>query len=343
MSFFFSKYPIFISHKRQNGQATPEATLIKEFLIKKFQFDVFMDVQESFLNEFPKTLHDKIQACKVFILIIPSQMDTDFLCDPNGWVHEEIRQALWQNYFEKIKIIPIAFEKNFHWPSKENLGNIAKISDFDTLYFDTNDNKNSIKRVYKAINYKWYSPFRWKRCISALLACLLIVFIGIRISVDPIDRYLKKLEQTDSFDNISKFYSKEFYKLNEWYINKIPQNKKNIELNNRYNECLVKSNIRMLIFCYITISLDTSTDSTQETEYINELVDKCYTNNDNTILINLYNNQKAIETYLQFASQVIKTLENESSLKKLDENEQKALLALYMHYFAPKTPSNNKQ
>ena len=123
----------------------------------------------------------------------------------------------------------------------------------------------------------------------------------------------------------------------------IPQNKKNIELNNRYNECLVKSNIRMLIFCYITISLDTSTDSTQETEYINELVDKCYTNNDNTILINLYNNQKAIETYLQFASQVIKTLENESSLKKLDENEQKALLALYMHYFAPKTPSNNKQ
>lgn len=79
MGIFLNKHKIFVSHKRENGDASADALLIKDYLDKKFLLHTFMDVHEDTLGEFPQRLKEEINSSQTFIFIIPSDGNISFL------------------------------------------------------------------------------------------------------------------------------------------------------------------------------------------------------------------------------------------------------------------------
>lgn len=134
--FFLKQTQAFISHKRMNGQASPEAILIKNALDTDATFNAFMDVREEYIGQFPNKLREKILSSRVFLLILPTTNDISFLFNKGNWVRKEISIALSINEIkdDSIKIIPIAFNKDFTWPDKNELEEISPIVDYNIFY-----------------------------------------------------------------------------------------------------------------------------------------------------------------------------------------------------------------
>lgn len=171
----FNKCSVFISHKRNEGKVSFDATWFESALLEK-GFKVFMDVHEDYIGNFPKVLAEKVKSSNVFLLVLPSDRDLNYLCDEKNWVHKEILYALRKvEYDEKlIRILPVSFKNNITFPPKEKLGEIAAISDFSILYCDINDQERSKQKLYKAIGYKSCKfSYTWKTIIFLIL-CLLV-------------------------------------------------------------------------------------------------------------------------------------------------------------------------
>lgn len=171
----FNKCSVFISHKRNEGKVSFDATWFESALLEK-GFKVFMDVHEDYIGNFPKVLAEKVKSSNVFLLVLPSDRDLNYLCDEKNWVHKEILYALRKvEYDEKlIRILPVSFKNNITFPPKEKLGEIAAISDFSILYCDINDQERSKQKLYKAIRYKSCKfSYTWKTIIFLIL-CLLV-------------------------------------------------------------------------------------------------------------------------------------------------------------------------
>lgn len=219
----FNRLPIFISHKRDNGQASVEARMINDTLDREKKFKVFFDGNEPYLGEFPVKLEEEIRQCKVFILVLRKNQPLDYLKDKNNWVHKEIKTALdVRMYIDKgIKIIPISMDKNIKFPPKDELGEIGQITDFDIIYYDTNDIYAS-KKLYNAIGYPGSSYYVNKRSIGALLIliilfifCYMLIAKKINLYDKTIDLYKRDLKTFKEFynPNIEVEISHEYYTL----------------------------------------------------------------------------------------------------------------------------------
>lgn len=161
MGLLFNKCRIFISHKRKNGQATPDTILIKDIFKQKWYFKPFIDVHEDTLGNFPDELRNRIEGSNVFVLVIPSNGDVSFLYDTTNWVYKEVHHALLTNLLtptkkdkksDKIQILPVTTLQNFKWP-QDPLPGIDKLKNYDVRYVDTS-NPNFKERLQNAIKFK---------------------------------------------------------------------------------------------------------------------------------------------------------------------------------------------
>lgn len=198
MKSLFKKLPIFISHKRDNGQSSSDAILIHTLLQQNKKFNPFIDVYEGYLADFPTTLEEKIKESKVFILILPKGKALDYLKDNGNWVHKEIKIALdAKSSNNDIKIIPISLDRNIKFPTKEELGDIAKIADYDIVYYDPN-NEYSYKKLYKAIGYSNFNYYFNVRSLVILALIIIAAFILLsgNLKENPLDETIA-LHQRD--------------------------------------------------------------------------------------------------------------------------------------------------
>ena len=173
----FYKCSIFISHKRDEGKVTLDAIWFANALKEKNTYSIFLDVREDYIGNFPKVLSEKIKKSNIFLLVLPSNRDFKYLCDKNNWVHKEILYALKKIEYDEnsIKILPVSFKENVTFPPKEDLGEIAAISDYSILYCDINNQEYSKQKLYKAIGYKpWKFYSFWTTFIF-----ILFLFIGL--------------------------------------------------------------------------------------------------------------------------------------------------------------------
>lgn len=174
MNLLFDYHRIFISHKRENGDASSDALLIKQILDKRFLFKTFIDIHQDTTGEFPRLLKEKVMNTQTFILLIPYNGDVSFLYDSNGWVYKEVNYALNKYILsadrkDRVQILPITFSNSFEWPNDIPHG-ISKICDFDICKLHRND-KPSItqEKLLKAIRY---NPLK---CFNVKIVALLIV------------------------------------------------------------------------------------------------------------------------------------------------------------------------
>lgn len=279
---------IFISHRRNNGQATTEAILIKNLLAKDTVSRVFMDVTEDYLGPFPKTLKEKIFQSDTFILILPKAQNYDYLCDPDNWVYKEIAYALtFKDTINKpSRIIPVVFDRDFVFPPKEKLGDIADITDYSFIYFDTNS-KDSAEKLIRATGVMHRSTKNWIYALGITLVILLGVFIFFLIPSNHTEeleseyRYPASIEfvnQIDRFRTFNSFtdscgsYTKDYL---AWYLSELNTNK-DPAINAEFNKVYVKEySIRLIVFAYLALTardLSIELDKTLSEELIN----KCY-------------------------------------------------------------------
>lgn len=103
-------YDIFISYRKDGGRDT--ARSIKQQLQLLGYNNIFFDYNSIRDGFFDTQILDAIYSCKNFLLLLtPESMDR---CANEGdWVAREIRTALKYN----CKIIPMAVQSNFPWPS----------------------------------------------------------------------------------------------------------------------------------------------------------------------------------------------------------------------------------
>ena len=93
------------------------------------------------------------------MLILPTSNDISFLFNKGNWARKEISIALSINEIkdDSIKIIPIAFNKDFAWPDKNELEEISPIVDYNIFYYDMN-----AKEFYKAYSKVTSSSESWE-------------------------------------------------------------------------------------------------------------------------------------------------------------------------------------
>lgn len=103
-------YDIFISYRKDGGRNI--ARSIKQQLQLSGYNNIFFDYNSIRDGFFDTQILDAIYSCKDFLLLLtPESMDR---CAKEGdWVAREIRTALKYN----CKIIPMAVQSNFLWPS----------------------------------------------------------------------------------------------------------------------------------------------------------------------------------------------------------------------------------
>lgn len=276
---------IFISHKRNNGQATTDAILIKDIITKEVTPQVFMDVTEDYLGKFPDTLKNEIKKSNVFILVLPSTEKTSFLCDPDNWVHKEIKYALtFKDANNKpSKIIPIVFDKDFKFPPRESLGDIADITNYSFLYFDTNS-KDSISKLKRAIGST--TP-KWLKPLFLIITSILLIVAGIKyinpdtvIPDTPLNQesitFKETLNKLNSFNTFNDECSNALNQYLTWYLESLSSNDFDPQVNKEFNELYIKEYcIRYAVLTYLAF---TSCDMDKEynKEYIDSYVNKCY-------------------------------------------------------------------
>lgn len=314
---------IFISHKRKNGQASPEAILIKNHLDKQHFYKSFMDVREEYVGEFPKTLVNQINGCDVFIFIIPSDLNLDFLQDRDNWVYKEIKHALYLNECcnKRIKILPISFTKEFVWNKDLDYGDIKSLLNYNILYYDLNQVYSS-KSLIRSIGFpksKYWLPITF-----LLIFVLLVLFFGkIWIDDKTIQPETKELilgaSKYNSLSSYSK-NSKEF--LNpylSWYA-KIADNK-DLSVNKEFNETYLKyAVLKTLVLSYIGFSIG-DLEKEQDADYINKLINDCYSNipeeSKNVYSYNGEDIPKRTEIFTSFLDNAITYLQNRTDIKSM--------------------------
>lgn len=165
-SSFVKRCKIFISHKRENGQARPETLLIYSSFESKIKYHARIDVRESYLGSFPDRLRSMIQESDVFIVVLPKDKNLEFLRDSTNWVYQEIQYALTLVKNGKLQILPVAFTPNFRWADYQLDENISELKNYSIMYFDTNDRDASSKLldsikypISKLINFKLFGIY----------------------------------------------------------------------------------------------------------------------------------------------------------------------------------------
>ena len=89
-----TKRRIFISHRRVDQKVSPTARMIANLLKKKIVNQVFLDVDSTYVRQFPDRLKEEIEKCHIFILVLPDNGDLSFLQEEGNWVRREIEYAL---------------------------------------------------------------------------------------------------------------------------------------------------------------------------------------------------------------------------------------------------------
>lgn len=183
MGLFLNKQKVFISHKRIDGTASPEAILLKQMLDENVYLDNFIDVHEDTLGDFPEFLSLKINASDSFVFLIPSDGNISFLYNEEGWVYKEIKIAtlkylmsLGNTKKTSFQILPITFSESFNWP--DNLPNsISTIGSFDICRLSLNEKPDNIQtELAKALNIQPRSRINWLRCAFIFVLVLFAIF-----------------------------------------------------------------------------------------------------------------------------------------------------------------------
>lgn len=184
MGLFINKQKVFISHKRIEGTASPEAVLLKQLLDENRFLENFMDVHEDTLGEFPAFLNNKIEESDSFVFLIPSDGNVSFLYNSEGWVYKELFKStsryllsLGNKNKQLIQILPITFSKSFEWP--DNLPkSISTIADSEICRLNLNDQLDETHlKLSKALNIKpRYRINWWGIAIFTILATLVTLF-----------------------------------------------------------------------------------------------------------------------------------------------------------------------
>lgn len=92
-------YDVFLSYRRDGGWQL--ASLVSTKLRDK-NYSVFLDIESMRVGKFNEQLYEKIEQCKVFLLVLPPQA-LDRCVNEGDWVRNEISKALEL----KKPIIPI--------------------------------------------------------------------------------------------------------------------------------------------------------------------------------------------------------------------------------------------
>lgn len=279
----FKKKKVFLSHKRDLGNATPDAILIKESLVHNSTAKVFMDVTEDYLGSFPVTLKDKIKCSDAFVLVLPKASNYDYLCDPNNWVHKEIHYALtFKDAIHKpSRIIPVTFDPNFKFPSKEQLGEISEIADYSFIYFDTN-NKESAQKLVRALGI---GNGKLLKLSFYLIAAIVIItaFCSIFKEEKQIEPYhyeqtktfVKSLNKLNSFNTFIESSGGELNKYYHWYFEEISEHR-DPAMNEEFNEAYVKEYcVRLIVMAYLAFTSG-DLDKSYTKDEIHKYVDLCY-------------------------------------------------------------------
>lgn len=324
------KKRIFISHRRNSGQASTEAILVKEMLAKDSACKIFMDVTEDYLGAFPQTLKSKISESDAFLLLIPKTSDYSYLCDKDNWVHREIFYALtFKDARNKpSRIVPVTFDRDFRFPSKEKLGDIAEIADYNFIYYDTNstDSANKVKRALGLGKNKIVSY------LIGLAVIIAIVIIGISI-IKPdnqskyaypestqVEKNLNRFNTFNQFTDSCNFYVNHYL---TWYLSEL-SNGKDTRMNTEFNEVYVKNYcIRLIVLAYLAFSngdLDKPFNNIEINNYVEECFDKIPRENRYPISLkskSIEDRTKDFETILDIT---INTLNTDPTLKSIDES-----------------------
>lgn len=333
------KTKIFISHKRQRGQATAEAILIKDALDKKKAFDAFMDVREDYIGNFPNVLKNRIKDCDVFVLIFAND-SIDYLLDRESWVHKEIHYAL--NYKDlnnkPVKIIPIAFSNQFKFPPKSDLDDIGEITDYNILYYDTNDS-NCQQKLYNAIGNNYYVNI--KKLILFILCIFTIILLSLfmpnhksntnSIPYPQIENYVEKMNSITSLQDFAAKANTIQQEYLSWYLEELQKGNRDITLNSAFNEYYLKEwVIRLSILSHVAYT-SKDLELKQDANFIQELVTECYDKIPEKYRYPIGLNFSGVEesrTMLSGCLDVVLTFLNEHpQLIKLDETQTSQLKA----------------
>lgn len=289
----FKRKKVFISHKRNSGQATTEAILIKNSISSNSTAEVFMDVTEDYLGAFPKTLKDKIQQSDIFVLILPPASDYEYLCNADNWVYKEIHYAL--TYKDAVnkpsRIVPVTFDRNFSFPPKEDLKDIAELADYSFLYFDTND-KDSVNKLLRALGLKRKHPQKiiLLTVIATIIVVLSMIFYLLKIPItsepthdshynyDATIEFVTTLDRLNTFNLFTDSCGTYVNNYLSWYLNELNEDPRNLSMNKEFNVAYVKEYcVRLIVMSYLAFSyqdLDRAFDSVE----IGSRVEECYDN-----------------------------------------------------------------
>lgn len=209
MGLFIKKQKVFISHKRVDGTASPEAVLIKQLLDENRYLETFMDVHEDTLGEFPAFLNKKIGESDSFVFLIPSDGNVSFLFNRDGWVYKELFEStsrylmsLGNNNKNSIQILPVTFSKTFEWP--DNLPkSISTIVDFKICRLNLNDQLiETHVKLAKALNIQPRSRINWWGIAIFAALVTIVSFFGV-ISI-------KHIAEERKYDNRIEFIKNSF-------------------------------------------------------------------------------------------------------------------------------------
>lgn len=332
----FKKKKIFISHRRNSGQATTEAILVKENLSKDANVEVFMDVTEDYLGSFPNTLKDRIKRSDAFVLILPKSENYDYLCDPNNWVHKEIHYALtFKDALNKPnRIVPVTFDRDFRFPSKELLGDIADIADYSFILYDTN-NKDSYIKLKNAVGIKTRINLNWLWItifVSIVLACILAIYPIPKRDVQPkavysykeTNDFVNSLESYDSFQMFTDSCDKPVNKYVTWYLGEVNNGSEQYQKNVEFNEAYIKDYcIRLAVLAYHAFTTG-RLDDTINNDEIKNFIELCYKNipEDSRYPISLKQKSKEERTqeFEKIIDVTVETLNNDPRIKSIDES-----------------------
>lgn len=333
---FLKQTQAFISHKRINGQASPEAILVKNALDTDATFNAFMDVREEYIGQFPNKLREKILSSRVFLLILPTTNDISFLFNKGNWVRKEISIALSINEIkdDSIKIIPIAFNKDFTWPDKNELEEISPIVDYNIFYYDTNA-KESSKKLLKAMKCK--PQINWIKVICSFVLMLMLAFLITKVI--PVNNeyryeqskvYMSKIEKETSFNHYLEAEQDYTNTYLNWVYGQMTTGNKDLKLMKEFNKCYIKGRcVRMIVLAYLAFT-NGDLDYVHSQETVNELVEAIYAKipEENKAIFSYTNDsklqrKKKLEGVLDIS---IEYLESKSDLRKLNGTLQKEML-----------------
>lgn len=293
-----------------------------------------MDVSEDYLGSFPQTLKDKIRQSDVFVLVLPQASNYDYLCDPNNWVYKEIHYALiFKDAVNKpSRIVPITFDRDFSFPDKKKLGDIAEIADYSFIYYDTN-NQESASKLIRAAGLK--TRFITKIVMSVCTVVFsLILYLIIGIFYNPggkSDKYvyaktkdfvtsMNSLTTFNVFTNGSGQYVNEYLK---WYLEEL-SNEVNPQMNTEFNEAYIKEYcIRLVVMTYQAFSsgdLDMSYDKAEIEKFVNLCYDNIPEEARYPISIKQKSNDARTQDFDTILDVTIETLNSDPRIRAIDDS-----------------------